>query len=48
MNKILILLKFNLFYKIVRILRDESFCFNTKNRVPYKLVVETIDVNENM
>lgn len=32
--------------QIVRMLPDESFCFFTKSRVPYKLVFETISIDE--
>lgn len=31
---------------IVRIIEDECTCFNTKKRVPYRIVVETIDIRE--
>lgn len=31
---------------IVRIIYDDSTCFNTKKRVPYRVVCETIDYNE--
>lgn len=31
---------------IVRIIEDECTCFNTKKRVPYRIVVETIDIAE--
>jgi phosphatidylinositol 4-kinase len=31
---------------IVRIIDDECTCFNTKKRVPYRIVVETIDLKE--
>lgn len=31
---------------IVRIIHDDSTCFNTKKRVPYRVVCETIDYNE--
>jgi phosphatidylinositol 4-kinase len=31
---------------IVRIIDNECTCFNTKKRVPYRIVVETIDYNE--
>lgn len=32
--------------QIVRILDFNFSCFNTKKRVPYKIVVETIDMND--
>ena len=31
---------------IVRIIESESQSYNTKKRVPYKIVVETIDIEE--
>lgn len=31
---------------IVRIIEDECTCFNTKKRVPYRIVLETIDIKE--
>jgi phosphatidylinositol 4-kinase len=31
---------------IVRIIGDECTCFNTKKRVPYRIVVETVDIRE--
>ena len=37
---------FNRSNLIVRIIEDECTCFNTKKRVPYRIVVETIDLNE--
>ncbi|CAG9311014.1 unnamed protein product [Blepharisma stoltei] len=33
-------------YQIVRIISDESSCFSTKARVPYKLLIETVDMSE--
>lgn len=32
--------------QVVRIIPEESLCFCTKARVPYKLVIETIDMSE--
>lgn len=32
--------------QIVRVLPDKSFCFCTKARVPYKMLMETIELNE--
>jgi phosphatidylinositol 4-kinase len=32
--------------QLVRLLPNESFCFNTKTRVPFKLVFETISADE--
>lgn len=34
--------------QVVRILYEKSLCFATKARVPYKLVYETIDINEEL
>lgn len=31
---------------VVRIIDTEAISFNTKKRVPYKLVVETVDMDE--
>jgi hypothetical protein len=31
---------------MVKILAKESMCFNTRKRVPYKIVIETIDIAE--
>jgi len=35
-----------LIFQIVRILDTEITCFETKKRAPYKIVFETIDINE--
>ena len=32
--------------KIVRILDEHYGCFNTKKRVPYKIVLETVDLKD--
>ncbi len=32
--------------QIVRLVASESLCFRTKARVPYKIVFETVDINE--
>ena len=31
---------------MVKIIKEECFCFNTKQRAPYKIVFETINMNE--
>jgi hypothetical protein len=31
---------------ILRIVTEESKCFSTKQRVPYKIIIETIDRQE--